>query len=87
MVYRKLSETSTGIHVYGVPDRIPGFDVAVHGPVAGISGVVVRLPVPDDTGTHAALVAMETGPRTLDGFLTFDPTTVTELDACIRQTL
>lgn len=87
-VYRRLSETSVETHVYGVPDRVPQFDVAVHGGQSReIRDSWFVVSVPDETGAHAALVALETGPRTWDGFWTFDPATVTELDAYIRRVL
>ncbi|KDE58802.1 histidine kinase [Halostagnicola sp. A56] len=87
-VYRRLSETSVATHVYGVPDRVPQFDVTVHGGQSReICDSWFVVSVPDETGTHAALVALETGPRTWEGFWTFDPATVTELDAYIRRAL
>ncbi|SFS44200.1 DICT sensory domain-containing protein [Halostagnicola kamekurae] len=87
-VYRRLSETSAETHVYGVPDRDPQFDVTVHGGQSReIRDSWFVVSVPDETGTHAALVALETGPRTWEGFWTFDPATVTELDAYIRRAL
>ncbi|MDJ1432331.1 hypothetical protein [Halostagnicola sp. A-GB9-2] len=41
----------------------------------------------EPAGTHSALVAIETSPRSWEGFWTFDPESVTEIDSYIRKTL
>lgn len=99
-VYDELADAAVDVHVYGrelaqsrpAGDPLADLDAAVH---TGTSSeyrngwfVVHRpadLTAPD--ATPAALVCRETAPRIWDGFWTFDPDRVVEIDEYIASTL
>lgn len=91
-VYQTMGESAVQTHVYGVPDWYPPaeFGVVAHGGYTDEfhdSWFVVHTP-PDDSDTRpAALVALEVEPRVWDGFWTFQPDLVADIDAYIARNL
>jgi hypothetical protein len=90
-VYRQLTRSPVDTHVYGVPDwdGAAEFDGTVHEGQSceyRDSWFVTFIPTDHDQ-SHAALVALETEPRVWNGFWTFDPEEVIEIDAYIEQGL
>jgi hypothetical protein len=101
-VYERLADTDVDVHVYGRPDWVPSerFDVtthAGHGPDFRDSWFVLFTPDPPtpgadtpDTATDhgpVALLAVETEPQVWEGFWTFDPSLVADLNAYIAREL
>jgi hypothetical protein len=91
-VYRTVGETETAVHVYGVGDHIPDdLPVTVH---TGTSFayrkswfVVFTPPESADDAEHAALVALEDDKNVWDGFWTFRPELVRDIDRYIEMEL
>jgi len=88
-VYRRLGETDLSVHVYGVADReLPdGLDVRPHtGDHRGYreSWCVMFRP-PEETGRHAALVAVETGRNEWVGTWTYDAKKVCRVDRILVE--
>jgi hypothetical protein len=90
-VYERLADSGTDTHVYGMPDWTPPpeVDLTMHGGwSADFRDVWFVVSVPeDDDGRHAALVAVEREPRRWDGFWTYDPERVTEINDHIARRL
>ncbi|MGZ0746797.1 DICT sensory domain-containing protein [Haloparvum sp. AD34] len=90
-VYERLANSDTDTHVYGVPDwqPEPEFDVTMHGGWSEEfqdAWFVVYVPE-DGTSPHAALVAVETGPRRWDGFWTYDEERVVAINKYVQRNL
>lgn len=90
-VYEALAGRDLDVHVYGEPDRDPGadLDVTVHGGYGdrySDSWFVVFTPEAGSAARPAALLALEVRRRHWDGFWTFDPGLVSDVDATIRDT-
>jgi hypothetical protein len=99
-IYERLAETAVDVHVYGRPDWIPSkrFDVTTH---AGHdtdfrdSWFVLFTPTPGPDGPDpaaaehgpVALLAVETEPQVWEGFWTFDPSLVADLNSYIAREL
>lgn len=91
-VYRTVGETETDVHVYGVGDWLPeSLPVTPH---TGTSVeyrdswfVVYRPPPESETSEHAALVALQRDGTNWDGFWTFRPDFVRDIDDHVRTTL
>ena len=91
-VYRTVAGTETDVHVYGVGDWLPkSLPVTPH---TGTSVeyrdswfVVYRPPPESETGEHVALVALQRAETDWDGFWTFRPEFVRDIDDHIRTTL
>lgn len=88
-VYERLIETGVDVHLYGVPDAVPGLtgDVHVHGrddEELRHSWFVVNADCPP--GRKAALVAEEVGPNEWTGVWTFDPAAVDRIAAYLAET-
>lgn len=86
--YDALCATDLDVHLYGEPDADPAdrLPVAVHEGYGGgysDSWFVVFRPADGDGG--AALLAIETSPRTWEGFWTYRPGAVADLDRTIRE--
>jgi hypothetical protein len=85
-VYERLAGRTVDVHVYGVPDKMPGgLDVTAHG---GTSGeyrnswcVVFRPP----EGHGAALIAHQQEPNRWEGFWTYDGDTVARADRYLAR--
>jgi len=95
-VYETVADSEVQTHVYGVPDWQPPaeFGVVAHGGYTEEFQrswfVVYTPPEGDDIGCenpHAALLALEAGPREWKGFWTFDPSLVTDLEEYIAYNL
>jgi hypothetical protein len=98
-VYETVADTDVRTHVYGVPDwQPPGeFGVVTHGGHTEAfrnSWFVVYTPPageePPGTGLedpHVALLALEVAPREWEGFWTFRPGLVEDIDAYIARNL
>jgi hypothetical protein len=90
-VYEKLADSPVETHVYGMPDWSPPpeLDVTIHGGWSRDfreSWFVLFKPDRREAD-HAAVLAVETEPRTWDGFWTYDPETVETLNGYIEGTL
>lgn len=91
-VYETLGTSDVQTHVYGVPDWTPpeGMGVITHAGYTDVfsdSWFVVHKPPDDQLDRSAALVALETEPRLWDGFWTFNPERVTEIEQYIARNL
>lgn len=89
-VYERLGASEgLDVHVYGVPDWIPDreFGVVAHGGYApAFRRVWFVVFVPDDPeADHAALVAVERGPRDWRGFWTYRPDLVREINRHVER--
>lgn len=90
-VYETLSETDTDVHVYGVPNLLPGpeYGLTVHGgytPAFRSTWFVVYVPeTPSER--HAALVAIEGEKRNWRGFWTYRTELVREINRHIERTM
>jgi hypothetical protein len=101
-VYEQLADTGVDVHLYGVPDWTPpdGFGAVMHGGYTpdfrdswfvlftpdGGAATDVRADETTDQGP-VALLAVEVEPRRWDGFWTFDPEVVAELNTHITRTM
>lgn len=90
-VYQRVADTDVDVHVYGQPDWTPSpeFPVTMHGGYGADfrdSWFVVYRP-PDEETTPAALLAIETGDATWDGYWTYDGAVVDDLAAYVRRSL
>jgi len=94
-VYETLADTGVDTHVYGVPDWTPprDLDTTMHGGYGADfrnAWFVVYVP-PDsassDEADHAALVAVETDPGVWDGYWTYDPDRVREINDYVAYNL
>lgn len=90
-VYARLAETDVDVHVYGMAGTAPDFefDVTVHTGEGGEyrhSWFVVFTP-PEGTSGGAALVAIEDEPNVWDGFWTYRPELVRQIEAYIAEEL
>lgn len=90
-VYERLADTDVDVHLYGMPDWTPppDFDITMHGgwgPDFRDAWFVVYVPE-DGSQSHVALLAIEDEPGTWDGFWTYDPDTVRELNRYIEREL
>ncbi|MGM0591409.1 MAG: DICT sensory domain-containing protein [Halobacteriota archaeon] len=88
IVYERLAAAEVAVHVYGVPNWTPppAFDVVTHVgdcPEYRRSWFVVFDP-PDGSAGHAALVAVEVGENLWEGFWTYRPSLVDDIDAYIE---
>jgi hypothetical protein len=90
-VYERLADSPVETHVYGIPDWRPPaeFDVTMHGGWSrDFRESWFVLFKPDREGAeHAALLAIETEPRTWEGFWTYDPETVDTINGYVERTL
>jgi len=102
-VYERLAESPVDVHVYGKPDWRPSkaLDVTTHAghdPDFRDSWFVVFTPTPGATADAetasdptecdpVALLAVETEPRVWDGFWTFDPSLVADLNTYVAREL
>lgn len=90
-VYEELANSPVETHVYGIPDWRPPaeFDVTMHGGWSrDFRDSWFVLFTPDGgTADSAALLAIETSPRTWEGFWTYDAETVDRLNRYIERTL
>ncbi|WP_136718432.1 histidine kinase [Halorientalis salina] len=91
-VYETLGPSDVQTHVYGVPDWIPSEDMGLitHGGYTDEftdAWFVVHSPPEAHADQAAALVALETDARLWDGFWTFDPDWVDEIDRYIAHNL
>jgi hypothetical protein len=102
-VYDRLAETAVDVHVYGQPDWVPpeSLDVTTHagyGPDFRNAWFVLFTPTPPSPGADVdtsvqsdhgpvALLAVETEPRVWEGFWTFDPSLVADLNEYIAREL
>lgn len=90
-VYDCLATTDTDVHVYGIPDWTPPphFDVTIHGawtkPFRDV-WFVTHVPA-NEQDRHAALVAIQTDPRTWEAFWTYDEDRVTAINRHIERNL
>lgn len=97
VVYDKIASTDVQTHIYGVPDWTPPFDAGVrsHGGYTADyrdSWFVVYTPPDDDIpGTTdqppVALLALEAEPRRWEGYWTFDPSLVADIDDYIARNM
>ncbi|WP_418284253.1 DICT sensory domain-containing protein [Halorubrum sp. DTA46] len=83
-VYETLADTDVDVHVYGTgdPAALSDLSVTVHSGTTypyRRSWFVVFTPS-DDDGTHVALLAIEDEPNVWDGFWTFRPELVTQIE-------
>lgn len=90
-VYERLAASGTDVHVYGVPDRMPpfGLDLVAHGGYRDEfrdAWFVVYEPR-ESGGDPAALVAIEAEPRVWEGFWTYDPGRVREINRYVERNL
>lgn len=90
-VYEILARTDVDVHVYGIPDWTPpvGFDVTSHGAYTEElrdTWFVVYTP-PEEGGEYAALVAIETSPREWEGFWTYRPELVKDINRYIERNM
>jgi len=90
-VYEQLADTETDVHVYGMPDWAPPveFDLTMHGGWDGEfrhSWFVLHVSE-DPSLPHAALVALETSPRTWKGLWTYQADKVREINRYIERNL
>lgn len=100
-VYETLAGSDVQTHLYGVPDWDPpsGFEGEIHGGYTDDhrrSWFVIYTP-PDDAGRGAsggdseegyvALLALEVAPREWEGFWTFRPSLVTDIDDYVARSL
>jgi len=90
-VYERLADTDVDVHLYGMPDWTPppDYDMTIHGgwgPDFRDAWFVVYVP---DTPSqpHVALVAIEDGPRTWNGFWTYDADVVRDINRYIEREL
>ena len=98
-VYRTFDESGVQTHVYGVPDWRPPSDstLIAHGGYTAEfrnSWFVVYRPIDADGSestesdeSHAALVAVQTEPRTWRGFWTFRPELVCDIESYVARNL
>jgi DICT domain-containing protein len=89
-VYERLTSGSLDVHVYGIDDLDGplGLPARVHGRELGELGRSWFV-VHDGAGNEdrkAALVAVQCGPATFDGYWTFDPARVDEVLGYLRET-
>ncbi|MWV65215.1 histidine kinase [Halorubrum sp. JWXQ-INN 858] len=90
-VYRRLDATDVDVHVYGAPgwDPPPNSTITAHagyGPDFLDSWFVVYTP-PEGGDGHVALLALENDPNEWDGFWTYRPSLVADVDAYIARNL
>lgn len=102
-VYERLGDTDVDVHVYGLPDWDPAKRLEVtthagHGSDFRDSWFVLFTPSPPSPDTDApdpprtdhgpvALLAIETEPQVWEGFWTFDPSLVADLNTYIAREL
>jgi hypothetical protein len=91
-VYERVADTAVDVHLYGQPDWTPSpeFPVTIHGgysPDFRDSWFVIHTPPADSERDPSALLAIEVGARTWDGFWTYDPDIVTTLTTYITENL
>ena len=91
IVYEALSASPLDVHVYGRPGWTPpdSLDVTVHTGTSTDyrqSWCVVFVPE-DPDGTHAALVALETGENEWRGMWTYEPERVRRVDQYLERHL
>jgi hypothetical protein len=90
-VYDTLSNSGIDVHIYGVGDIDPSETppVTVHTgtsyPYKRSWFVVFTPPAGSKTPDHAALVALEDEPNVWDGFWTFRPELVTQIETYISE--
>jgi hypothetical protein len=90
-VYETLSNSGVDVHIYGVDDVDPSElpPVTVHTgssyPYRRSWFVVFRPPEGTTTADHVALVAIEDEPNVWDGFWTFRPELVSQIDTHIAE--
>lgn len=91
-VYERVADTDVDVHLYGQPDWTPrsDFPVTVHGGYSRDfrdSWFVIHCPPPGADQGPSALLAIETAPRTWDGFWTYEPDIVDQLTTYIKEQL
>lgn len=90
-VYDSLANADTDVHVYGIPDWAPQphFDITIHGAWTREfrdMWFVTHVPA-DEQDRHAALVAIQTDPRTWEAFWTYDEARVKDINRYIERQL
>ena len=91
-VYERVGAQGVDVHVYGVDDGVTLTDlpVTIHTGTSypyRRSWFVVFTPPANEPGDHVALLALEDEPNVWNGFWTFRPALVTELDRYIAERL
>lgn len=94
-VYEKIAASGVQTHLYGIPDWTPpvGFDVRTHGGYdADYRDSWFVVYTPDDDGAvetegPVALLALETEPRLWEGYWTFRPSLVSDIDGYIARNM
>ena len=88
-VYQKLTRTDADVHLYGIPDKLPGreyTDAVCHtGYTQEFRDSWFVVHTPEDDGRYGALMAVETDPRNWEGFWTFQPEKVREINRMIEK--
>lgn len=88
-VYERLVATDLDVHLYGVSDGVvPDIEATVHageGETYPDSWFVVFRPARPAESGAAAILALETEPRTWTGCFTFDPERVAAIDRTVRN--
>ncbi|MFB6253991.1 MAG: histidine kinase [Halobacteriaceae archaeon] len=91
-VYERLAGSDVDVHLYGKPDWIPPMDLcsATHignSPDFDVWFVVYTPPQNGSIDEYAALVAVEIGANEWEGFWTFQPSKVKEINAYIEHNM
>ncbi|WP_345778574.1 DICT sensory domain-containing protein [Natrinema sp. DC36] len=90
-VYERLANSSTNVHIYGIPDWNPPSEVnfTIHsGRNTDFRNVWFVMHIPDDKSLrYAALVAIQQEPGTWDGVWTYDENRVRAINHYIERNL